>query len=80
MGVNKAPNTSSAANLASSASCSPSARSGFPISFWQFTRKGPVVTAVTVLLAAPYLWLALFRHPVLRPDGEQLATAAADRS
>ncbi|GHF32177.1 Na+/H+ antiporter NhaD/arsenite permease-like protein [Amycolatopsis bartoniae] len=32
-------------------------RAGHPISFWEFTRKGAVVTAVTVLLAAPYLWL-----------------------
>jgi Na+/H+ antiporter NhaD/arsenite permease-like protein len=38
-------------------------RSGFPISFWQFTKKGAVVTAVTVLLAAPYLWLRYFIIP-----------------
>ena len=35
-------------------------RSGFPISFWEFTKKGAVVTAVTILLAAPYLWLRYF--------------------
>jgi Na+/H+ antiporter NhaD/arsenite permease-like protein len=35
-------------------------RSGSPISFWEFTRKGAIVTAVTVLLAAPYLWLRYF--------------------
>jgi Na+/H+ antiporter NhaD/arsenite permease-like protein len=35
-------------------------RSGFPISFWQFTKKGAVVTLVTILLAAPYLWLRYF--------------------
>ena len=35
-------------------------RSGSPISFWEFTRKGAVVTIVTVLLAAPYLWLRYF--------------------
>jgi Na+/H+ antiporter NhaD/arsenite permease-like protein len=35
-------------------------RSGFPISFWQFTKKGAVVTVITVLLAAPYLWLRYF--------------------
>ena len=35
-------------------------RSGFPISFWDFTKKGAVVTAITVLLAAPYLWLRYF--------------------
>lgn len=36
------------------------ARSGCPISFWEFTKKGAVVTAITVLLAAPYLWLRYF--------------------
>jgi Na+/H+ antiporter NhaD/arsenite permease-like protein len=35
-------------------------RSGSPISFWEFTRKGAIVTAVTVLVAAPYLWLRYF--------------------
>ena len=38
-------------------------RSGFPITFWQFTKKGAVVTAVTILLAAPYLWLRYFVLP-----------------
>ena len=36
------------------------ARSGSPISFWDFTRKGAVVTVVTILLAVPYLWLRYF--------------------
>lgn len=36
------------------------ARSGYPISFWEFTKKGAVVTAITVLLAAPYLWSRYF--------------------
>jgi Na+/H+ antiporter NhaD/arsenite permease-like protein len=36
------------------------ARSGSPISFWEFTRKGAIVTAVTILLAVPYLWLRYF--------------------
>jgi Na+/H+ antiporter NhaD/arsenite permease-like protein len=35
-------------------------RSGYPISFWEFTKTGVVVTAVTILLAAPYLWLRYF--------------------
>ena len=35
-------------------------RSGSPISFWEFTKKGAIVTAVTILLAAPYLWLRYF--------------------
>ncbi|MFI7127881.1 ArsB/NhaD family transporter [Nonomuraea sp. NPDC050153] len=33
------------------------ARNGTPISFWQFTRYGLIVAAVTVVLVAPYLWL-----------------------
>jgi Na+/H+ antiporter NhaD/arsenite permease-like protein len=35
-------------------------RSGSPISFWDFTRKGAIVTVVTIALAAPYLWLRYF--------------------
>jgi anion transporter len=35
-------------------------RAGKPISFWQFTRYGLVVTVVTVGLAAPYLYLRYF--------------------
>jgi Na+/H+ antiporter NhaD/arsenite permease-like protein len=36
------------------------ARSGTPISFWEFTRKGAIVTLTTILLAVPYLWLRYF--------------------
>jgi Na+/H+ antiporter NhaD/arsenite permease-like protein len=35
-------------------------RSGNPISFWEFTRKGIVVTVVSVALSAVYLWLRYF--------------------
>jgi Na+/H+ antiporter NhaD/arsenite permease-like protein len=35
-------------------------REGYPIGFWHFTRKGVVVTALTVAVAAPYLWLRYF--------------------
>jgi anion transporter len=35
-------------------------RSGNPISFWEFTRKGAVMTAITIIVAAPYLWLRYF--------------------
>lgn len=35
-------------------------RSGRPISFWQFTRYGLVVTAATVGTSAVYLWLRYF--------------------
>jgi Na+/H+ antiporter NhaD/arsenite permease-like protein len=35
-------------------------REGYPIGFWQFSRKGAVVTAMTIAVAAPYLWLRYF--------------------
>lgn len=35
-------------------------REGYPISFWEFTRKGAVVTVLTIGVAAPYLWLRYF--------------------
>jgi Na+/H+ antiporter NhaD/arsenite permease-like protein len=35
-------------------------RADRPISFWQFTRYGLVVTVVTIALAVPYLWLRYF--------------------
>ena len=33
---------------------------GHPISFWEFTRKGALVTAVSIALSAVYLWLRYF--------------------
>jgi Na+/H+ antiporter NhaD/arsenite permease-like protein len=36
------------------------ARSGSPVTFWEFTKKGAVVTVITVLVAVPYLWLRYF--------------------
>ncbi|TPG37063.1 SLC13 family permease [Mycolicibacterium hodleri] len=36
------------------------AREGHPISFWEFTRKGAIVTTLTIAVAAPYLWLRYF--------------------
>ena len=36
------------------------ARSGHPISFWQFTKYGLIVAAVTVTLCWPYLWLRYY--------------------
>jgi len=36
------------------------ARNGHPISFWMFTKYGLIVTAVTVTLCLPYLWLRYF--------------------
>jgi len=35
-------------------------RSDSPILFWEFTRKGLAVTAMSVSLAALYLWLRYF--------------------
>lgn len=36
------------------------ARNGTPISFWQFTRYGVVIAAMSIALSAPYLWLRYF--------------------
>ncbi len=36
------------------------AREGHPISFWEFTRKGAIVTLLTIAIATPYLWLRYF--------------------
>jgi Na+/H+ antiporter NhaD/arsenite permease-like protein len=36
------------------------AREGYPISFWEFSRKGVIVTALTIAITAPYLWLRYF--------------------
>jgi Na+/H+ antiporter NhaD/arsenite permease-like protein len=35
-------------------------RTGNPISFWDFTRKGAVVTATSLALSVGYLWLRYF--------------------
>jgi Na+/H+ antiporter NhaD/arsenite permease-like protein len=35
-------------------------RNGRPISFWQFTRYGLVVTVITIAVCMPYLWLRYF--------------------
>ena len=35
-------------------------RSGRPITFWEFTKYGLIVAAVTVGIAMPYLWLRYF--------------------
>jgi Na+/H+ antiporter NhaD/arsenite permease-like protein len=35
-------------------------RSGNPISFWEFTRKGMVITTMSTILCALYLWLRYF--------------------
>jgi len=35
-------------------------RAGTPISFWEFTRKGAVVTVLSVALSGLYLWLRYF--------------------
>jgi Na+/H+ antiporter NhaD/arsenite permease-like protein len=36
------------------------ARSGQPISFWQFTKYGLLVTAVSSVMAWAYVWLRYF--------------------
>ncbi len=36
------------------------AKAGHPISFWTFTKYGMVITALTLVLAWPYVWLRYF--------------------
>jgi Na+/H+ antiporter NhaD/arsenite permease-like protein len=36
------------------------AREGEAISFWTFTKYGLVITAVSLLVAWPYVWLRYF--------------------
>ena len=36
------------------------AREGYSISFWEFTRKGMVITAISTVLCAMYLWVRYF--------------------
>jgi Na+/H+ antiporter NhaD/arsenite permease-like protein len=35
-------------------------RADYPISFWEFTRKGLLITMVSIVLSAVYLWLRYF--------------------
>jgi Na+/H+ antiporter NhaD/arsenite permease-like protein len=35
-------------------------RNGYPIGFWEFTRYGAVVAAVSLLVCVPYIWLRYF--------------------
>jgi Na+/H+ antiporter NhaD/arsenite permease-like protein len=35
-------------------------RAGRPISFWEFTRYGLIVTVITIAVCMPYLWLRYF--------------------
>jgi Na+/H+ antiporter NhaD/arsenite permease-like protein len=35
-------------------------RADTPISFWEFTRKGAIVTVMSIALSALYLWLRYF--------------------
>jgi Na+/H+ antiporter NhaD/arsenite permease-like protein len=35
-------------------------RAGSPVSFWDFTRRGAVVTAVSLILSVAYLWVRYF--------------------
>jgi Na+/H+ antiporter NhaD/arsenite permease-like protein len=35
-------------------------RSGNPVSFWDFTRRGAVVTAISFAISLGYLWLRYF--------------------
>ena len=35
-------------------------RADYTISFWEFTRKGALITVVSIMLSALYLWLRYF--------------------
>jgi Na+/H+ antiporter NhaD/arsenite permease-like protein len=35
-------------------------RSGSPVSFWAFTKRGAVVTAVSFVISISYLWVRYF--------------------
>jgi anion transporter len=35
-------------------------RNGTPISFWEFTKKGAIVTFITIVIAVVYIWLRYF--------------------
>jgi Na+/H+ antiporter NhaD/arsenite permease-like protein len=35
-------------------------RAGHPVSFWDFTKRGAVVTAVSFVLSLGYLWVRYF--------------------
>lgn len=37
------------------------ARHGCAFSFWKFTKNGLIVTAMTLLVACPYIWLGYTR-------------------
>ena len=36
------------------------AKRGAPISFWEFTKYGLVITALSMIITLPYLWLRYF--------------------
>jgi len=36
------------------------AKAGQPISFWEFTKRGLIVTAITVVVAWFYVWIRYF--------------------
>ena len=40
--------------------CGIAKRNGHPISFWEFTKYGLIVTAVTILCTVPYVTLRYF--------------------
>jgi Na+/H+ antiporter NhaD/arsenite permease-like protein len=43
--------------------CGIAKRNGHPISFWEFTKYGLIVTAVTILCTIPYVSLRYFILP-----------------
>ena len=60
LGADLGGNTTSVAAGANVVVVGLAARHGEPITFWQFTRYGLIVTSLTLMIAWPYLWLRYF--------------------
>lgn len=60
LGADLGGNTTAVAAAANVVVIGIAARHGHPISFWQFTKYGLIVTVVTLLVAWPYIWLRYY--------------------
>ncbi len=60
LGADLAGNATIIASSANVVTVGIAERAGHPISFWQFSKYGLVVTAVTTAVAGLYVWLRYF--------------------
>lgn len=60
LGADLGGNTTAVAAAANVVITGIAAHHGQPISFWQFTKYGLIVTVVTLVLAWPYIWLRYY--------------------